>query len=127
VQRSIAGWAARRACTKAGLAGIEWIAPALAAIDDGRALPAPVDDVERTWRLLWDDERVPHTTVTGYDGRTPGVSRQAAAIPALWGAAEADPLQAALDALFAAVVTFGVEYPTLLAEVRRTFPSAAER
>ncbi|MER6028764.1 hypothetical protein [Streptomyces sp. NPDC001851] len=40
------------------------------------------------------------------------------AIPALLAAAEADPLQAALDAVYAGVVTYGEDYPALLREVR---------
>ncbi|MEV2216090.1 hypothetical protein AB0H86_32510 [Streptomyces sp. NPDC050997] len=39
------------------------------------------------------------------------------AVPAVTGAAETDPLQAALDAVFAAVVTYGEDYPALLEEV----------
>ncbi|MER7406193.1 hypothetical protein ABT373_27875 [Streptomyces sp. NPDC000070] len=39
------------------------------------------------------------------------------ALPAVTGAAEPDPLRAALDAVFAAVVTFGENHPALLAEV----------
>ncbi|ATW52222.1 hypothetical protein CGZ69_35145 [Streptomyces peucetius subsp. caesius ATCC 27952] len=39
------------------------------------------------------------------------------AVPALLGAAEADPLQAALDAVYAAVATYGEDYRTLLREV----------
>jgi hypothetical protein len=126
-QRRIARWAARRACTRAGIAGIDWIAPTLSALDRGQALPSPFDDVERTWRLLWDDERVPHTTVIHYEPGLGEVSQQAVALPALWAAAEDDPLRAALEALFAAVFTFGADYPALLEEVRRTFPAATRR
>ncbi|GGW83905.1 hypothetical protein AB0E64_39390 [Streptomyces caelestis] len=39
------------------------------------------------------------------------------ALPAVTGAAEPDPLQAALDAVFAAVVTYGENHPALLADV----------
>ncbi|MFI1801503.1 hypothetical protein ACH427_29765 [Streptomyces sp. NPDC020379] len=39
------------------------------------------------------------------------------AIPALLGAAEADPLQAALDAVYAAVATYGEDHRALLREV----------
>ncbi|WP_280875313.1 hypothetical protein [Streptomyces pseudovenezuelae] len=39
------------------------------------------------------------------------------ALPAVTGAAEADLLQAALDAVFAAVAAYGEDYPTLLEEV----------
>ncbi|GAA3494604.1 hypothetical protein GCM10019016_017040 [Streptomyces prasinosporus] len=40
------------------------------------------------------------------------------ALPALLGAAEADPLRAALDAVHAAVTTYGEDYRTLLQEIR---------
>ncbi|MEU9731479.1 hypothetical protein [Streptomyces sp. NPDC048002] len=40
------------------------------------------------------------------------------ALRAVPDAAAADPLQAALDAVYAAVVTYGEDYPTLLQEVR---------
>ncbi|MFI1368694.1 hypothetical protein [Streptomyces griseochromogenes] len=39
------------------------------------------------------------------------------ALPALLGAAEADPLQAALDAVYAGVAAYGEDYRTLLQEV----------
>jgi hypothetical protein len=39
------------------------------------------------------------------------------ALPAVTGAAGADPLQAVLDAVFAAVATYGEDYPALLEEV----------
>ncbi|CAM5303411.1 hypothetical protein [Streptomyces aurantiogriseus] len=48
----------------------------------------------------------------------PRVSQPHMALPALLGAAEADPLQAALDAVYAAVATYGEGYRTLLQEVR---------
>ncbi|MDT0612102.1 hypothetical protein [Streptomyces lancefieldiae] len=40
------------------------------------------------------------------------------ALTALLGAAEADPLQAALDAVYAAVTAYGEDYRTLLQEIR---------
>ena len=44
------------------------------------------------------------------------------AVPALFDATEPDPLDAALQALYAAAVTFGRDnYPALLEEVRRTY------
>ncbi|MFI6375970.1 hypothetical protein [Streptomyces sp. NPDC050546] len=46
------------------------------------------------------------------------ISQPYAALPAITGAAESDPLQAALDAVYAAVVTYGEDHPALLAEVR---------
>ncbi|MFH9589889.1 hypothetical protein ACH4LS_32765 [Streptomyces luteogriseus] len=40
-----------------------------------------------------------------------------AALPAVTAAADPDPLRAALDAVHAAVVTYGEDHPALLAEV----------
>ncbi|WP_246150872.1 hypothetical protein [Streptomyces qinzhouensis] len=40
------------------------------------------------------------------------------ALPALLGAAETDPLRAVLDAVYAAVATYGEDYRTLLEEIR---------
>ncbi|MGW1209374.1 hypothetical protein ACWD5F_07015 [Streptomyces sp. NPDC002499] len=176
-QRTIALLAARRACTAAGLADLEWIASALTALARREPLPPPFDDESRMWRTLIDDPRVPDRTVTravppqrpvfrppvkpgaqpapepqvapgqhpmtgplaarayvaqGQQTRhvslsahltvgTPDpsvpVSQPHMALPAVTGAGEADPLQAALDAVFAAVATYGSEYPTLLEEV----------
>ncbi|MEV0265134.1 hypothetical protein AB0I49_27870 [Streptomyces sp. NPDC050617] len=62
-QRAVARLAARRAYDVAGLAELDWAAPALAALDQGRPLPAPFDDRERVWDLINTDERVPQRTV----------------------------------------------------------------
>ena len=50
------------------------------------------------------------------------IDPQAAALPAIFAAADADPLRAAVDALAAAIVTFGNDYPRLLQDVRDAFP-----
>jgi hypothetical protein len=85
-------------------------------------LPPPFDDRQRVWQTLHSDPRVPHTTVVSIDGRHPRVLQPAMAIPALFDAAEPDPLDAALRALYAAAVTFGRDdYPTLFQEVRSTY------
>ncbi len=120
LQRTIAGWAARRAYTLAGIAALGWVAPALAAAELGQALPPPFDDRARVWQLLHSDRRVPRTTVTPLRGG-PGIkSQQHMAVPALFAAVHADPLQAALDSLYAAVAVGG-SHRLLLDEVRRTF------
>ncbi|MFG2424732.1 hypothetical protein ACGFWD_37590 [Streptomyces sp. NPDC048448] len=41
------------------------------------------------------------------------------------GAAEADPLRAALDAVYAAVATYGEDYPALLEEIRSVSAAGA--
>jgi hypothetical protein len=120
LQRTIAGWAARRAYTLAGIAALGWVAPALAAAECGQALPPPFDDRARVWQLLHSDRRVPRTTVAPLRGG-PGIkSQQHMAVPALFAAVHADPLQAALDSLYAAVAVGG-NHRQLLDEVRRTF------
>ncbi|MFJ7906697.1 hypothetical protein [Kitasatospora sp. NPDC096204] len=182
-QRVVARFAARRACAAAGLAGLDWVAAALAALEEDRPLPPPFDDPDALWQALAADPRVPARTVrravapgrepfrpphadlyapspmfapvsvpppvisTGTvterqeppappaAGAEPAVTRTARlvpgpldpdppvsqphmALPAVLGAAEPDPLRAAIDAVFAAVVTYGEDHRTLLAEVR---------
>jgi hypothetical protein len=122
-QRCVGLWAARRACGEAGLSDLDWVAPALAALQHGWPLPRPFDEHATAFQLLRTDARVPRTTVPSYDGRHDRVSQQHAALPVLWSAAAADPLTAGLESLFHATVTFGNQYPQLLLELRQTFPA----
>ncbi|MDQ0605476.1 hypothetical protein QF037_009821 [Streptomyces canus] len=48
------------------------------------------------------------------------------ALPAVTGAAQADPLRAALDAVYAGVVTYGEHYETLLREVWSALPPTSD-
>ncbi|MBC2904702.1 hypothetical protein H4N64_24515 [Streptomyces sp. PSKA01] len=169
-QRAVAVLAARHACEAAGLADLDWIAAALAALSEGRPLPPPFDDWDRMWHALASDPRVPdktvgravppkrppfqpsacdgsHTSMPKAVGRgvaivespapqpsagatsprlavtngTPleslAISQPHMALPALPAAAESNPLQAALDAVFAALVTYGENYPALLPHI----------
>lgn len=121
-QRSIARWVARRAYEVAGIADLDWVAPALRALDQGQQLPPPFGDWKQVVQMFFSDPRVPRTTVVSLDGRHPNVLRAAMAVPALFDAAGPDPLDAAPQALYAAAVTFGRDdYPALLEEVRRTY------
>jgi hypothetical protein len=125
-QRAIARWATRRAFVEAQLADVEWIAPALAAMDRGEPLPSPFDHDQRAWELLLSDAGVPQTLVTSPDGRLDNCLQQAMAFPALFAALEQDPLRAALDALWSAAVTFGhSRHQVLFTEVRQAFPAVA--
>ncbi len=125
-QRDIARWVTRRAFVEARLADVEWIAPALAAMDRGEPLPSPFDDDRRAWGMLLSDARVPRTLVTSLDGRLDNCLQQAMAIPALFSALEQDPLRAALDALWSAAVAFGHgRHQVLFSEVRQAFPAVA--
>jgi hypothetical protein len=120
-QRAIARWAARRAYEVAGIADLEWVAPALRSLDQEQELPSPFDDQRQVWPKLSADPRLPRRTVVSIDGRIPNMRQQAMAVPALFDAARADPLDAALAALYAAVVTVGRDdYLALLGEVRVT-------
>jgi hypothetical protein len=116
--RAVARWAVEQAYRAAGLTDLPWVAPALTALREGQPPPPPFHDLNAVWPRL---DTVPLTTVRSYDGRHDRISQQHAAVPAYFGALEPDALQAALDALFAAVVTYGSDYPRLLAEVRTTF------
>lgn len=121
-QRAVAVWAARRACAEAGLSEVEWIRPALAALEQGAPLPPPLDDHKAAFERLRTDSRVRRSAVRSYDGRHERFSQQHAALPALRAAAAADPLAAAVETVFHAIVTFGEGYPALLTEVRQAFP-----
>ncbi|MGC7099192.1 hypothetical protein ACPZ19_31340 [Amycolatopsis lurida] len=121
-QRQAARWIARRAYTRADLADVPWISPALAALDRGEALPAPFDAHEAVWDRFFNDPAMPSTTVTSLDGRHDNLLQQAAAIPSIFEATLDDPLEAALTALYAAAVAFGRDhYRTLLTELRASF------
>ncbi|PSL57186.1 hypothetical protein B0I31_102164 [Saccharothrix carnea] len=123
VQRQVARWAIRRAFTEAGLADIDWIAPALTAMDRGEPLPPPFGDDRRPWELLFADERVPRTVVTTLDGRHDDFSQQAMALPAIFAELEPDPLTSACDAVWTAVSTYGPgRHGALFTELRSAFP-----
>jgi len=107
------------------LTDLDWVKPALAALERGESLPFA--DLGEAFRLLRADPNVRHTAVASYDGRHENLSQQHMAVPALWSAAAVDPLGAGLESLFHAVVTFGTDYRRLLSDVRDAFPELAER
>ncbi|MEU8550558.1 hypothetical protein AB0C81_26855 [Streptomyces roseoverticillatus] len=124
VQRAIARWAAHRSCDVAGLSSVDWIARGLAELDRNLPFSPPLNDAEQGWDLLFSDPQVPSTTITTPIGTT-NASQQAMAFPALTDAAAPDPLQAALDALYAAAIAHGTGWRDLVAKVRSTFPETA--
>jgi hypothetical protein len=107
------------------LTDLEWVKPALAALERGESLPFA--DLGEAFRLLADDPHVRRPTVASYDGRHEHLSQQHMAVPALWSAAANDPLGAGLESLFHAIVTVGTDYRRLLSEARDAFPELAER
>jgi hypothetical protein len=140
-QRAVAVWAARTACDLAGLSDRDWVRPALAALERGEALadagrvpirqatrlPSPFDDPGAAFARLRDGREVTVTGAISFASQPQSVaerlnstriSKPHAAVPAVFGAAEEDPLRAALDALWAAAVTAGRDHPDLLARCR---------
>jgi hypothetical protein len=118
--RVLAIWTARRACAEAGLNDVAWVRNALAALANGKPLPPPFDDRKTAFELLLSDPLVPSSTVRSYDGRFERFSQQHGALPAIWAASGAEPLAAAVEAVFHTIVTFGEHYPRLLAELHRS-------
>ncbi|MER7779450.1 hypothetical protein ABTZ21_31310 [Streptomyces sp. NPDC096191] len=121
-QRSLARWAAHRALTAAGLADLDWISAALAALDRGAPLPPPFDDPCRVWDRFFTDERIAAAAVHPSTDCQGSPLRRPMALPALRAAADPDPLRAAIGAVFAAAVAYGSDCPALFAAARREFP-----
>ena len=127
IQRDIARWAARRACDHAGLSSIDWVLPALDALEREEPLPPPFDDERRVWDLLVGEDVQLQAVLATPKDPAPEMWPPAAALPTLFAAVELDPLHAAIDAVFGAAVTFGKDYPLLLRELRDTFPTLGGR
>ncbi|MEU7751191.1 hypothetical protein [Micromonospora sp. NPDC049171] len=132
-QRQIAVWAARQAFTVAGVADLDWMRPAWTALDRGEPLPAEFADPMALWARIRGEPAVTFATVSlrsaGWAPADPlgalldaPVNPVAMAVPALTAAGEPDPLQAALEALWAAVTTYAARRAEFLTEVRRAFP-----
>ncbi len=69
VQQAMAKWAARRACSVAGLTDLDWVAPALDALEHGQPLPAPFDDRSQLFKKLFPAKAAP-----GFGCQTSSVS-----------------------------------------------------
>ncbi|HEX8346343.1 MAG TPA: hypothetical protein VF657_16615 [Actinoplanes sp.] len=132
-QRRIAVWAARQAFTVAGIADLEWMAPAWAALERGGPLPAEFTDMTALLVRILREQPVTYSVASlrprgGDPAEEFGavldgpVDPVAMALPALAAAVGSDPLQAALEALWAAVTAYADRRAVLLAEVRRAFP-----
>jgi hypothetical protein len=121
--REIARWAVHSAYDRAGLSSLDWVRPALDALDRGEALPPPFDDERRVWDLLLGEDVELHAVVASATDPAPGIWPPAAAVPAIFGAVQPEPLRAALDAVFAATVTFGDDHRRFLWDLRESFPT----
>ncbi|MFE6742671.1 hypothetical protein [Streptomyces tubercidicus] len=116
-QRRIAGWVARRAYQEIGIAELDWVAPALDAVEADEALPPPFHSVGAAWERLQSEPRVPPRIApmlrAGVDEDSP-VRR---AVATLYAALHRTPLQAVLAALAEAVRAFGADARFPLAEL----------
>ncbi|MEU8484441.1 hypothetical protein [Streptomyces sp. NPDC048641] len=124
-QRRVAHWAMRRAFARAGLDRVAWLVELMRAVEGEAPLPPRQDVVERLLR----DPAIEHTTVrvaAMVHGRVPRLLQQAVASPALYAAADPDPLRAALDSLWAAAGTYGEEYALLFERALEDFPVLRE-
>ncbi|MFF3000798.1 hypothetical protein ACFVTC_40625 [Streptomyces sp. NPDC057950] len=81
---------------------------------------APEPSVSRTGEAT-------HTTAVTVGAPDPSsrMSQRHMALPAVTAAAQADPLRAAVDAVYAAVATYGEDYPALLEEIRSVSAAGA--
>jgi hypothetical protein len=134
IQRQIAVWAARQAFTHAGIADLDWMAPAWEALEHGDPLPAGFTDPmallarisggqQRGGYRIFGVAQLSHGAAPSLDAILDGpVNPAAMALPALAAAAGPDPLQAALEALWAAITTYAARRLEVLSEVRRAFP-----
>jgi hypothetical protein len=110
--RRLTAWACRTACRRAGIEGLDWIAPTLTALEQGAPLPPPFDDPTNAWNHLhahWDagDEVAEEVTVLVTDDRThTPLAPEAAALDAVLSTKVENELLAAIDALVGAASGF---------------------
>ncbi|MCA1005058.1 transposase [Rhodococcus hoagii] len=118
--RRIAAWAARRAYTTAGLAEIEWIRPALTALDRGEPLPRPFGEHQSLalYKAFEDDPAI-DVTVTGGDVRNANVPAALLAMYAISTAVKQDSMNAAFECLDIAAKTDDSDYASLIRDLRR--------
>ncbi|WP_179274730.1 MULTISPECIES: hypothetical protein [unclassified Rhodococcus (in: high G+C Gram-positive bacteria)] len=137
--RSIAVWCAEAATDHARLSTASWVSPALAALREGRAMPAPFDEISNIGLAFAQldstdqeggDEIV--SSSASFVGRsslstTPGnpydypISPRHMAIPALYSAQDPDPYRAAVETLHHASATYSVNVADLHARLKEEF------
>lgn len=121
----LTAWVCRTACRRAGLEDLDWVAPALSALERGHPLPPPFDDARNAFDHLyahWDAGAGPAlevatVEVTDADAVEP-LAPEAAALDAVLSAGADRPLRAAVDALVGAACS-SVEPRAWYDEVRR--------
>lgn len=126
-QRELARWLARRAFERADLAGLDWVAPALTAIDRGEALPPPFTSRDAALARVLHQDGPPRdlsTAISRVDSSSPPaprrIHRPSFAVPTIFAAMNPDPFEAVRDSLHHCLETFDDEAEELIAEVRST-------
>ncbi|MFF7648686.1 hypothetical protein ACFZCY_02275 [Streptomyces sp. NPDC007983] len=117
-QRRIATWLARRAYQEIGIAELDWVAPALDALDAGEALPPPFHLVGVAWERLQSEPRVLARFAPMLEAGVDEDSSLRRAVGTLYAALGLTPLRAALAALAEAVRAFGADARFPLAELK---------
>jgi len=128
-QRAAACWLARRALEIAKLDRLDWVRPALAALDAGTPLPAPFTDPAAVFPLVRPTgRRVLQVGLVKLPGapRQPKsrVHRPSFAVPAIFSATDPDPLRALVDTFSHATATFDDRRNELVSELRRRWLAA---
>jgi hypothetical protein len=119
--REIARVAALDALVVAGLDGVEVAQPAVEALRRGLAPPAPFNDRYAIREILTGV--VPETTVARVPFGGDDIVQQDYAINALMALPNSNALKAAVNAVVLGAGTRGPDFPSLLSELRRRFPS----
>ena len=125
-QRAAARWLARRAFEIAELDRLDWVRPALDAMDAGAALPEPFSEPAAVFPLVRPAgpatirasilaNRIDAAT----QPKAVRVHRPSFAVPAIFSAVHPDPLRALVDAFSHAAATFDDRREDLVAELRR--------
>lgn len=127
-QRQAARWLARRAFELAELDALDWVRPALEAMDQGEPLPAPFTDHAGVQALLRTGPTSTQAVArfTNQERERPRrIHRPSFAVPAVFSAVAEDPLQALVDTFSHAAATFNDDRDTLIDELRARFLVAA--
>jgi hypothetical protein len=125
VHRKVTTWVTLRCLTQAGLADVPQFAPAVAALRQGRRVPAPFDDPGRVWSLV-GTLTVPMTSVPAPPHGEYEQSPQNWASSAIFHSANGDSLSAVLEVLVCLAYVHGQHgYRRAFADVRAAFPELA--
>jgi len=117
-QRRVAHWAASAVCELAGATALDW-GPALEALRQDKALPAPFDDPAEAWTRLNQWLRMRAGVPDGVS--VPAMSHPAgAALRAILRAADPNPTDAAVGAIYGAASAYEGS-GMLIAAVRHEF------